>query len=238
MKVIKAEYNGPDSDGDLNFDLEVAVENTSDHEIEFVKSSCLFLDKKGVALGGNQDNEDQVFIEPGETEELTIYSPWMRAYEFGDDISEVTAVIDATMYRCEFHKLGEHSVPENSDKPVIIENGLDIGDMIKVLGTSIIMEPIDEDGETRIEVRVGIRNVSDVHFDKVELKAELCDKKGNEIDESTDYQSATAFSGRVLTPGFYGLKPSRLKNCTIKMSLSVYQPIASETVTGELKKAK
>ena len=238
MKIIKAEYNGPDSDGDLNFDLEVAVENTSDHEIEFVKSSCLFLDKAGIALGGNQDNEDQIFIEPGETEELTIYSPWMRDYEVGGDMSGVTAVIDATMYRCEFHKLGEHPVPENSDKPVIIENGFDIGDMIKVLGTSLIMEPLDDDGETRVEVRVGIRNVSDVHFDKVELKAVLCDKKGNEIDETTDYQSATAFSGRVLSPGFYGLKPSRLKNCTIKLSLSVFQPIASETVTGELKKVK
>ena len=238
MKVIKAEYDGPDSDGDLNFDLEVVVENTSDHEIEFVKSSCLFIDKTGIALGGNQDNEDQVFIEPGETEELRIYSPWMRAHEIGGDISEMTVVIDATMYRCEFHKLGEHSVPENSDKPVIIENGLEIGDMIKVLGTSLVMEPVDEDGETRIEVRVGIRNVSDVHFDKVELKAELLDKKGNEIDESTDYQSATPFSGRVLNPSFYGLKPSRVKNCTIKLSLSLFQPIGSETVTSELKKAK
>ena len=28
MKVVKAEYNGPDSDGDINLELEVAIENT------------------------------------------------------------------------------------------------------------------------------------------------------------------------------------------------------------------
>jgi hypothetical protein len=238
MKVLKAEYDGPDSDGDITVTLEVAMENSSEHEVEAVKSSCLFLDKSGIAVCGNHDNEDDLFIEPGETEELTIWSPYLKANDINGEISGVTAVIDATLYRCEFHKLGEHSVPNNPNDPVIIENGFDIGDMIKVLGTGIFMEPIDDDGETRIEVRVGIRNVSDVHFDKVLLKAELLDKKGSEVDESTDYQSAAAFSGRILNPSFWGLKPSRLKNCTIKLSLSVFQPIGSVALTTELKKAK
>jgi len=238
MKVVKAEYDGPDPDGDINLELEVAIENTSEHEVEAVKSSCLFLNKSGVAVNGNHDNEEDLFIEPGETEELTIWSPYLRANDINGDISGVTAVIDATLYRCEFHKLGEHSVPEKPENPVIIENGFDIGDMIKVLGTGIFMEPVDDDGETRIEVRLGIRNVSDVHFDKVLLKAELLDKKGSEIDESTDYQAAAAFSGRILNPSFWGLKPARLKNCSIKLSLSIYQPIGSFVATTELKKAK
>ena len=190
-------------------------------------------------VNGNHDNEDDLFIEPGETEELTIWSPYLRANDINGDISGVTAVIDATLYRCEFHKLGRaFSSRITLMNPVIIENGFDIGDMIKVLGTGIFMEPVDDDGETRIEVRLGIRNVSDVHFDKVLLKAELLDKKGSEVDESTDYQSAAAFSGRILNPSFWGLKPSRLKNCTIKLSLSVFQPIGSVALTTELKKAK
>ena len=41
MKITKAEYNGPDGDDDLNFDFELTFENTSDHDIESVKSSCL-----------------------------------------------------------------------------------------------------------------------------------------------------------------------------------------------------
>ena len=31
MKVLKAEYDGPDSDGDINVTLEVAMENSSEH---------------------------------------------------------------------------------------------------------------------------------------------------------------------------------------------------------------
>jgi len=239
MKVIKAEYNGPDEDGDINIDLEVAIQNTSEHEVEAVKSSCLFINKSGVALSGTQDNEDDLFIEPGETETLSIWLPYLKANEIDNvDASEISAVIDATLYRCEFHKLGEHSVPEKPEKPLIIDNGFDIGDMIKVLGTGIYMDPIDDDGETRIDVRVGIRNVSDVHFDKILLKTELLDKKGSEIDESTDFQAAGAFSGRILNTSFWGLKPSRLKNCSIKLSLSVFQPIGSVVATTEFKKSK
>ena len=117
-----------------------------------------------------------------------------------------------------------------------MDNGFDIGDMLKILGTNIFLQPVDEEGEQGIEVKVGVRNVSDVHFEKVQLKAELLDKKGNEIEESSDYYATNAFSCRTLTATFWGQKPSRLKNCTIKLSLSIFQPIGSSTVSSKIKK--
>ncbi|MDA8654093.1 hypothetical protein N9M50_03050 [Alphaproteobacteria bacterium] len=83
--------------------------------------------------------------------------------------------------------------------------------MLKVLGTVISIDPVDDAGETKIEIKMGMRNVSNVYFDKVLLKAELIDKKGNAIDESRDYQSVSTFSGKILSPSFWSLKPSRLK---------------------------
>ncbi|MDA8654094.1 hypothetical protein N9M50_03055 [Alphaproteobacteria bacterium] len=78
MKVIKAEYNTPDSDGDITLSMELALENSSEHEVEEVKSSCLLLGKSGVAVCGTFDNEDYIFIEPGETEDLTIWTPYLK----------------------------------------------------------------------------------------------------------------------------------------------------------------
>jgi hypothetical protein len=238
MKFLKAEYFGPDSDGDINFDVEIEFNNTSDHEVETLKSSCIITNKDGIVIGGNNEDETEVFIEPGDSETFNIWTPYLKGFHFGGDLQDVNIIVDTTSYRCEFHKLGDHSIPESSEKPIFIQNGFDIGDMIKILGTSIFLEPIDEDGETGIEIKVGIRNVSEVHFDKVVLKAELLDKKGNEIEESSDYLSANAYSSKVLTASFWRMKPSRLKNCSVKLSLSINQPIGSETVNTLLKEGK
>lgn len=236
MKLIKCEYNGPDSDDDINFDIEAAYENKSDHDVEWAKSSCLIINKDGIAIGGSQDDESDVYIEPDETETFSVYAPYLRGANFNGDIDSHELIVDTTFYRSEFHKMGEHPVPESAEKPSLIANGFEIGDMIKVLGTNIFLRPVDEDGEQQIEVNVGIRNVSDVHFEKVELKVELLDKKGNEIEESSDYHATNAFSSRTLSATFWGQKPSRLKACTLKLSLSVFQPIGSATVAGKLTK--
>ena len=68
MKFVTCTYNGPDGDGDLNFELELAQENKSDHDIELLKSMFYF-NENGIAIAGTQDDENEIFIEPGETEE-------------------------------------------------------------------------------------------------------------------------------------------------------------------------
>ena len=238
MKITKAEYNGPDGDDDVNFDFSVTFENSSDHDIESVKTSCLITNQEGVVVGGSYGDEQEVFIEPGETEEFDLYCSYLKGAHFGGNLASSSVLVDATFYRAEFHKLGEHEVPSSSDKPNIVDNEFEIGDMLKVFKTGIFLEPVNDDGEVSMEVRIGVRNVSDVHFEKVEVKAELLDKRGSEVDTSQDYQVLNAFSSSILNATFWGLKPSRLKGCSIKLSLLVHQPIAYGSQTAELSKAK
>jgi len=238
MKITKAEYNGPDSDDDVNFDFEATFENKTEHDIEFVKSSCLVIDKAGVVIGGTQGDENEVFIAPGETESLTFYVSYLKGQHFNGSLSDASVIADTTFFRAEFHELGEHEMPQSSEKPAIIENGFDIGDMLKILGTGIFIDPVNDSGEVCVDVRVGIRNVSDVHFEKVEVKAKLMDKRGSEVETGEDYQMVGAFAGSLLTASFYGMKPSRLKGCTMKISLLVHQPIAFGSATAELKKSE
>ena len=238
MKITKAEFSGPDSDDDLSFEFEVAFENKTDHDIESVKSSLLIVNKQGAAVGGSYGDEDDIFIEPGDTESFTPYSSYLKGQHFGGDLSGASVIVDSTYYRAEFHKLGEHNVPESTDKPVILENGFDIGDMLKILNTGIYLDTVDDEGEVGMEVRLGVRNVSDVHFEKVELKAELLDKRGSEVDTTSDYNMISSYAGSLITASFWGLKPSRLKQCTIKLSLLVHQPIAYGSEIAELKKSK
>ena len=193
MKFVKSEFAGPDADGDVSFEFEVSYKNETDHEIEAAKSSILISGGNGVVSGGSSDDEQDVFIEPGGEEEFSIYTSYIKDALFGGDLEGMTATIDVTFFRSEFHKLGEHSVPESPDAPVIVDNGLDIGDFIKTTGLVLHRSKPDEDGDISLELVMGMRNVSDIHFDKVELKMTLNDRKGAEIDESTDYGHCPIF---------------------------------------------
>ena len=50
MKITKFTYGKPDSDwGNIDFEMEGVLENKSDHDVEFVKTSVIMLNENDVA---------------------------------------------------------------------------------------------------------------------------------------------------------------------------------------------
>ena len=183
----------------------------------------------GVVAGGSQDDEQDVFIETGGEEEFSIYTSYIAKALLGENLDEINATVDVTFFRSEYQKLGEHEVPETPEAPKVLNNAIDVGDFIKINGMLLYRSKPDEDGDIKLELVMGMRNVSDIHFDKVELKMTLNDRKGAEIDYSTDYGQLPPYSGRVMNPSIWGLSEARLKNCTVNISLDIYQPVAYAT---------
>ena len=223
-------------DGDVSFDLELSYKNETDHDIEAIKSSVLIASADGVVAGGSQDDEQDVFIETGGEEEFSIYTSYIAKALLGENLDEINATVDVTFFRSEYQKLGEHEVPETPEAPKVLNNAIDVGDFIKINGMLLYRSKPDEDGDIKLELVMGMRNVSDIHFDKVELKMTLNDRKGAEIDYSTDYGQLPPYSGRVMNPSIWGLSEARLKNCTVNISLDIYQPVAYATSTVTLDK--
>jgi len=236
MKFVKSNYSGPDSDGDISFDLELSYKNETDHDIEAIKSSVLIAGADGVVAGGSQDDEQDVFIETGGEEEFSIYTSYIAKALLGENLDEINATVDVTFFRSEYQKLGEHEVPETPEAPKVLNNAIDVGDFIKINGMLLYRSKPDEDGDIKLELVMGMRNVSEIHFDKVELKMTLNDRKGAEVDYSTDYGQLPPYSGRVMNPSIWGLSEARLKNCTVNISLDIYQPVAYATSTATLDK--
>ena len=55
MKVTKFTYDKPDNDyGTINFDMDGVLENKSDHDVEFVKTSVIILNENDVAVGAQK----------------------------------------------------------------------------------------------------------------------------------------------------------------------------------------
>ena len=50
MKITKCTFTGPDSDGDLRFDVEASVENKCDHEVNLSRRHVLFWTMKAFVV--------------------------------------------------------------------------------------------------------------------------------------------------------------------------------------------
>ena len=77
MKVTKFTYGNPDSDGDIMLESDVMIENDSEFDIEFVKGSVIIVNEDGVTIGGEDIDDDGVFIASKDSGELTVLN-WSR----------------------------------------------------------------------------------------------------------------------------------------------------------------
>jgi hypothetical protein len=233
MKLSKATYSGPDSDGDLNFDIEAQIENSTESVVELVKTSLILVNSEGVSVAGSNDDEEEVFIDSNETASVDIRTPWSaKASSFSGGLDGMKAIVDVQLYRREFHNLGEFDLPKDHKSATYVKKGIDIAGLVKIIGATCIREKADDDGDIRISMNIGIRNISDIYFERVTAKFAIFDQEGAEVDRSEEYHSLAPHSGHSLEPQMYSIKAGRLKNCTGKLTIHVYQPVGfhSETV--------
>ena len=75
MKVTKFTYDKPDNDyGTINFDMDGVLENKSDHDVEFVKTSVIILNENDVAVGGSEGEDDRIFIASKDSGDVSLLS--------------------------------------------------------------------------------------------------------------------------------------------------------------------
>ena len=227
MKISKFTYS-PHSDGDLSFDMKAEIENETEHVIELVKTSCLMTNSDGVCVGGSYDNESDAFIEPRDSGSIDVHAGWLKAAPFDGRLDEMKAVVDATFFRRDFQKMGEVEVPESHEKCGFMEKVLNVGGSIDIMGATCIRHKDEDDGNVHVELQVGVRNVSDAYIERVTAKAFLLDQEDSQIEDSEDYSALPPHSGRIFTPSFR-TKKGRLRNATIRLSVSIYLPVGHET---------
>ena len=228
MKISKFTYDGPDGDGEVSFDMEAEVENQTDYVIELVKTSCLMTNADGICVGGSYDMESDAFIEPRDSGSIDVHPGWMNASPFGGQLDAMKCTVDAVFFRRDFHKMGEVEVPESHEKCAFMEKVLNVGGSVDIMGATCIRREPDDDGDVVVELQVGVRNVSDVYIDRVATKIILLDQEDSQVEDSEDYNHLPPHSGHIFTPSVY-TKKGRLRNATIRLSVSIYLPVGHET---------
>jgi hypothetical protein len=240
MKITNFTYSGPDSDNDMSFDCTAAIENGSDFAVEMVKSSLFILNNEGVCVGGNHDDEEDTFIDPKDSGTIDLRTGWggFKGYVFNEEYNKIKILADAILYRREFTKLGTIDTPKTDDSASFVTKKTTISGLVDILGVVISRSKPDDDGDVRVDVNCGIRNISNTHIEKASIKIVLIDQEDAQIEDSEESTPIPPHTSKILTPNFFRLKTGKLRNSSVRITASIYLPVGHATGEAIAKKEK
>ena len=160
MKVTKFTYDKPDNDyGTINFDMDGVLENKSDHDVEFVKTSVIILNENDVAVGGSEGEDDRIFIASKDSGDVSLLS-WQSVHKnkFGSGTgADCKAIVHMTTYRREFVKVGTLDIPSKEGDMSEIKKNISIGGVAELMGMSVLRMKDSDDGDAEFEMVSSIR---------------------------------------------------------------------------------
>ena len=236
MKITKAEFD-KSYDDRVTIDITVDMENDHEESVELAKSNMIIVDDKGNCIAGTTyANEEDCFAEKGESFSLDL-SEYVDT-PLCDDFSKVTAVVDLTTFKREFKKLGEIDCPQDHKNPVKSDKSIDFGDL-RVYGVVIAREkpPENKSDDHDINIKVGVKNMSDKHIQLVKVKCLLVDSKDSVIEDNDAQESLPGNASITLQP-YLRAKSGKMKGATIKVNISTYHELTHFNAESILKPAK
>lgn len=229
MEITNFTYSGPDSDGDISWDLNATIKNDTEHVVELIKTSSLVLNADNICVGGSYDDEHDEFIDPGDSVSMNLNPGYIKEPVFGGQLDKNKMIVNAALFRREFNKLGEMKVPEDYTDCTFFETHTNVGGIVDIMGATCKRQEPDDDGDVSVGVEVGVRNVTDSYIEKVSLKMVVRDEEDSNIEESEDYYHLAPHAARVFSMSMYA-KPGKLRNSTIRLSAAVFFPVGYKTV--------
>jgi len=227
MKISNFTYSGPDADQELSFECSATVENDSDFPVEMIKTSACLLNSDGICIGGSSDDEEETFIDPKESTSININTSWgINAAGFNNELDKIKVVSDIVMYRREFSKLGLIDVPTKDNSCEFIPKKSTISGLVEILGVTCFREKPDDEGDVGVQLYCGVRNISNTYIEKVSIKMILIDQEEAQIEEDERDETLPPRVGKIINPSFYGVKSGKLRNSSLRVTASIYLPVA------------
>ncbi|MCS5623288.1 MAG: hypothetical protein NZ735_04960 [Candidatus Marinimicrobia bacterium] len=232
MKITEFTYNNPDSDGDISLEGSILLENKTDFDVEYITVSSTVLNHADVTVGGNRQEEDGEFITAKSSGEVDLNFGWNYHKDlFDGKPKKMKALVEVTMYKREFMKIGRIEVPASKNTLNMLKKDVSIGGMVEIRGVSVLRKEDDDEGDLQLEIRAGFRNISDTSMDRAQLNTKIMDQRDAEIDSDISYESMPSKSSWLCEPSFWSIKPGKVKNGEVVLSASIFVPIG--TFTGE-----
>ena len=236
MKVIKAVYREPDSQGDTNFEAEVSVENKHEDIVDMSVSTLTIVDGKNNTVSCDVDREEMSYAEKDETFTVNL-SGYSKGYLISD-FSKAKAIVDLTTYKKEFKKLGDFDIPGDHKSCIQSDNQIEFG-KLRVYGVSVFRHdpPENASEDHSVAVKIAVKNISDEYIQKVMIKVQLNDRTGSNLMDTDDYRAIPPNGSMLFEPSIYA-KAGKLKGAKLDVSISSFHQIEHYNAESSLKVEK
>jgi len=225
MKVTKFLLSAPDSDGAMSSTTTVTVVNPTKEDVRWIQFNSVFSDKDGFPLQCSNDSNEDCTIEPGEDFQISPWGSDIPSQVVGTGRDNVTLTVSATLYAREFFKLGEIDVPATDLTAVKLERQINSSTIEGPIKAMLFRQKTDDEGQTKVDCRIVVRNKSDLHLARIEVKCELLDADEAVVDSNSDQAVLPARSIVCIESGSSWLKKSQFKGAKLRVSLSVFRPV-------------
>lgn len=224
MKITKFTLDKHDADGSMSADVAVSISNPTPQDVRWLQYNTVFADRDGFPLQCSNDSTEDCTIEPGEE---FVVKPWgsVPSQVTGPNRNNVMLMVSTVLHAREFYKLGDIPVPASDFDHVTLEKMV-ISDTIESpVKAMLFRQKIDDEGQVRVDCRVFVKNKSDLHLGRVEVKCELLDSDDAVVDTSNDQLTLPAKSIACIESGIGWLKKSQFKDAKMRISLYVFKPV-------------
>ena len=233
MKIAKCTFEKDrySDDPSFDFNLDLALENQSDFDIELITYSVMVAGKSGVVVGGDSGEDDSVFIsaKSSGTHEIRCNATEIAIGGIGLDAK---CYVSVNLYKREFVKIGSLDFPQSPGDYTELKGSFSLGGSGELMGVSCLRLKDDEDnGECVVDLKAGVRNTTHSYIARAQMSVRLLDQREALIEDNWDYTSLAAKAMYTFNPGFYGLNPGKIKNAKFEITASVYVPV--DTFTAE-----
>ena len=215
----------PDEDNDISFEFEADIKNSKKKTVELISSSVIILNKNEICAGGSGIDFIDAHIEPGEIERIEIATGWNHnASLFDNDIEQIKAIVNLSLLRRSFNKIGKLEVPNKKGASSFKKN-ICIDDTLNIYGAILERSEISEDGTVDLKINIGMINQTETYVPQVSVKTLLYDKDGDLIENKDDASEIPANSSKVFEFNYYSIKKGKLKNSYLEINAGIYFPV-------------
>lgn len=229
-KVIESTIGKPDDDGDVSVDLKLSLSSYAEEDVELVVSKLVVLTASGLPLLEREDEHD-VLITNGASEEISLYSGYFKASQIaGAPVSETQVLVQLTPCGCKFIDLPQVEIASPGNISGISET-LQLLPNVQLRGFSALAPQPDDDGDCRLEFKGLLVNEYESVLNKVVVLIRIIDKNGREIDSTEWSDKVPPFSTVCFDTSLRGIKASRLAGSKVHVSIKAFQCLGNQAIS-------
>lgn len=224
-KITAFTLGAPDSDDDMEVELAVETTNRTDKIIHQLRYSTIIFSKDDAPVYLAKEQED-VNLEPGETFNFAPWSHLKGAVTAGDR-DDVKAVSAVRLMQRELINLGSFGTPLPGER-IFIKAAADSDFIDTDVLVDVFCKTPDEDGDCFVELKILVKNASQVFFENARTQISLVAKDNSEIDTSLAEDNIPALGYGMFEANMYGSK-SKLRDTKLTLSIALYSDLAAES---------